>query len=120
MKKYKAVYVILFAILLIMFITGGIPFGSILREEKGTAMDAGVATWIVLIYNLIIALIVLAVGIAISCIKDNKIRIKWLFPIGMLAFIITLVPVIKVIVVGGFSPNQYNEIYSSFVFTFYK
>ena len=103
MKKYIGVYMILYAILLIMFITHGIPYGSIVWEEtEELIMDAGTATWILLVYNILIALVVLVVGIAVSCLKDNKIRAKWLFPISMFAFIFALVPIVKVITIGGF------------------
>ena len=72
----------LLAILLIMFITGGIHQGNIVREIE---MGGGACknTVILLTYNTIIVLIGLIVGIIISFIKYNKIRFKWVFPIGL-------------------------------------
>ena len=101
MKKYIGKYMILFVILLIMFITGGIPYGNTVKEIELGWMDTGKTTVILLTYNLIITIIVLVAGIMISCKKDNKTPLKWLFPIGMLAFIFTLVPIIKEVSIGG-------------------
>ena len=101
MKKYIGVYMFLLAIVLIMFITGGIHQGNIVREIE---MGGGACknTVILLTYNTIIVLIVLIVGSIISFIKDNKIRFKWVFPIGMLVFALVLVPIVKIVTVGGF------------------
>ena len=103
MKKYICIYAILCAILLILFVTHGIPYGNIIREQTHElAMDEGKTTWILLTYNIVIGIAVLAVGIVVSCIKDNKIRLKWLFPIGMLVFNVALVPIFKIATIGGF------------------
>ena len=100
MKKYIGVYIFLLTILLSMFITGGIHQGNIVREfEMG---DACKTTVILLTYNTIIVVIVLIVGIIFSFIKDNKIRLKWVFPIGMLVFVLVLVPIVKLVTAGGF------------------
>ncbi len=58
MKKYIGVYMILFVILLIMFITGGIPYGNTVKEIELGWMDTGKTTVTLLTYNLIITIIV--------------------------------------------------------------
>ena len=113
MKKYIGVYVILCAILLILFVTHGIPYGTIVREDDFASMRAGKTTYILLAYNIIISLVVLVVGIVISCKKDNKLRFKWLFPIGMLVFILALVPILKIVSIGGFHAAKDIEFYYS-------
>ena len=119
MKKYIITYVILYAILLCLFLTHGIPYGNIVRESIISTVDAQTTTWTLLTYNIIIALIILVAGIVVSCLKENKIRFKWLFPVSMLALIIALVPIVKILAIGGFSGSAHYEFYYSLVTSYF-
>ena len=113
MKKYMCIYAILYVVLLVLIITGGIPYGIILNEiDKRGMPDGSQSTTMLLIFNIIIALVVFVVGMITSCIKNNKLRFKWLFPIGILVFTVALVPIIQIISIGGLSAGVHQEYYS--------
>ena len=119
MKKYLCIYAILYVILLVLLITGGIPYGIILNETDKRGMpDGSKSTMTLLIFNIIIALVVFASGMIITCIKSNKLHFKWLFPGGILLFTVALVPIIQIISTGGFIEGVHQE-YHSFITSFW-
>lgn len=78
MKKYIISYFILFIITIVLICTGGVPFGinmpTYFSEAELSAGFGGIR--IFLIYNLIIAIIMLFVGVMITRNKNNELKNK--------------------------------------------
>ena len=120
MKKYLCAYAILFMILLLILITGGIPWGTIIDAQNslGTADGFKVET-VFLMYNFITILLCLITSIVITCVKANQIRYKWIISVILLAFSATLLPIVRTSSMGGFTGAS-NIAYQSFVTSFFE
>lgn len=91
MKKYIITYVVLFAILLVMGLTHGIPFGVTVSEvDEIFGIMPKISKHIVLIYNIGIMLGCLIGAILITMKKDNTFSLKWLIPVVMLVSFVFL------------------------------
>ena len=106
MKKYICIYLILFAVLLLMFYTGGISQGIILNELDWGRLKAKT---VFLIYNLIVSLVCLITAVISTASKKNSIRYKWIVPAAALILIVLFLPLVYVWQVGGFAggPHEY-------------
>ena len=106
MKKYICIYLILFAVLLLMFYTGGISQGIILNELDWGRLKAKT---VFLIYNLIVSLVCLITAVISTASKKNGIRYKWIVPAAALILIVLFLPLVYVWQVGGFAggPHEY-------------
>lgn len=116
LRKYVFVYIILFAVLIIIFLTHGIPNGIILHEEDNREWmyDGSIVTWTLLIYNTGIIFACFIVSIITTCIKGNRIRFKWLISVVMLIISIVFLPTVQIMSLGGFSGHDiYKGYYSS-------
>ena len=116
LRKYVFVYIILFAVLIIIFLTHGIPNGIIIHEEdyRERMYDGSIVTWTFLIYNAGIILACFIVSIITTSIKGNRIRFKWLIPVVMLIISIVFLPTVQIMSLGGFSGHDvYKGYYSS-------
>lgn len=84
-EKYIITYIVLLAILLIMRLTHGIPFGIMVSEiDELYGIVLKINKHIVLIYNIVIMLGCLVGTILVTVKKDNTFSLKWLIPIVML------------------------------------
>ena len=114
MKKYITIYSVLFAVLFLILITGGIPYGIVLQEYDDAFFgikDGYTGYMILQIYNILIMLICLIANIMTTCRKNNPIRHKWLLPIIMLVFLAFL-PIVKLHLGGGLFFSMRTEHYS--------
>ncbi len=116
LRKYVFVYIILFAVLIIIFLTHGIPNGIILHEEDNREWmyDGSIVTWTLLIYNTGIIFACFIVSIITTSIKGNRIRFKWLIPVVMLIISIVFLPTVQIRSFRGINGQDiYKGYYSS-------
>ena len=117
MKRYVCVYTIIFGILLLFLLTGGISYGIVIEEHDHMyAPDGSKGSAVFLIYNVITYIVCFIAAIIASFVKKNKLRIKWLIPIAVLIFICVL-PIVMVTSVGGISGIP-CKVYRSFITSF--
>lgn len=120
MKKYICSYAILFIILLLILITGGIPQGIIIHEIDSLGhADGFKVEQVFLIYNVAAILVCLITSIVITCIKANRIRFKWIIPVILLVLSASLLPIFRISSMGGFTGRS-NTAYQSFVTSFFE
>ena len=113
LRKYIIVYIFLFAVLIIVFLTHGIPNGIIIHEvDHRDWMDGVKYTMTFLVYNAGIILLCFITSIITTLHKGNRIRFKWLIPILMLIISIVCLPVFLAVQIGGFSGGIYNYYYT--------
>ena len=120
MKKYFCSYAILFMILLLILITGGIPQGIIIHEIDSLGhADGFKVEQVFLIYNFITILVCIITSIVITCMKANQIRFKWIIPVVLLILSAALLPIVRISSMGGFTGRS-NTAYQSFVTSFFE
>jgi multisubunit Na+/H+ antiporter MnhC subunit len=113
MKKYIGVYVILYAIILFLFLTGGVSQGIIIDEyDLGHTADGVKGETIFLVYNVIISLSCLVASIITVCLKGNRIRHKWIIPVVMIILIVLFLPIVYKWQIGGITGRPYEDYYT--------
>ncbi len=98
MKKYVCIYLIIFAVLLLMIFTRGISQGVVLHEHDWGMLRAKT---VFLIYNSIVSLVCLITANISTVSKKNRIRFKWIIPVAVLIVFVFFIPVVYVWQVGG-------------------
>ncbi len=113
MKKFIGVYVILFVTIMGLILTKGIDW----KIELISAMtmkhirDGFNFFSYLLIGNLVIAVVCWIVTIAITCMRSNKIRFKWLIALSLVIGI-AFVPLLQVKIGGGVMGIHEDKYYS--------
>lgn len=111
MKKYYWIYAVMFFILIVLLISGGIPHGIALVYRKAQGIDDVSRKSIILVFNMLIMLICFVVALVVTISKNNAIKIKWVFPVLML-IVFAFIPISLKMHSGGIIYQKHRELYS--------
>ena len=113
MKKFISVYVTLFVVVLLLILTKGIDWKmELISAITAKSIRDGLNFFsYLLIGNLLIVLVCWTAVIAVTCLRSNKIRFKWLIALA-LVISLAFVPVIQVKIGGGLMGIHEDRYYS--------
>ncbi len=104
----------LFAILLVLHMTKGVPGGIIISQLDYSRMPDGKAvSRILLIWNILIMAICLMVSVVITINKNNNIKNKWIVLLILTVYLF-FIPVIVNVETGGLMGEYYRQYWSLF------
>lgn len=106
-KKHYFLYLysIIFLVMLVIFLTGGIPHGiQLLCSDMSGIPDGRSVCSVLLVFNIQLTIFCTVAAIAVTLTEKNRERLKWAFLV-MILVLAVFIPVVRVKSEGGMFPT---------------
>lgn len=110
-KKHYFLYLysIIFLVMLVIFLTGGIPHGiQLLCSDMSGIPDGRSVCSVFLVFNIQLTIFCTVAAIVVTLIKKNRERLKWAFLV-MILVLAAFMPVVRVKTEGGLFPKTIED-----------